>query len=337
MTPAVKKIIQYVIFFGVSILLLWLSVKDITATDWQHMKASVKNLNYWLIIPVFICSLLSYWARAMRWRLLIQTIGSKTGIGNTTAAVIIGYFANAALPRLGEVLKCTILSKYENVPADKLLGTIVIERAWDVICFSLFICLNMVIEYDKVGHLILDAIKKLVLNNQGEFSYLKFLSFFGIVLLIIFLVRWLFKNHANNKIVKATKGILANLGNGLTSILRLKEKSKFLWYTLLLWSMYLIQIYIAFFAIPETSHLNLGAACSVLTAGSIGMIISANGLGGFPLMVMTFLTAYNIDKATGNAFGWVMWACMTLILILAGIVSFILLPRFNKNANTAKT
>jgi uncharacterized protein (TIRG00374 family) len=131
---------QYFFFVGLGIFFVWLTVKDITANDWQHIKSSLLNGRHILIAPVLFMLLLSHYLRALRWKILMEPLGYKPGTFNTFAAVMIGYLVNAGVPRLGEVVKCTILSRYEKSACDKLVGTIVVERAVDLVCLMSVFC-----------------------------------------------------------------------------------------------------------------------------------------------------------------------------------------------------
>src|SRR4029453_1970018 len=121
-----------------------------TDKGWEDIKDAFRNANYLLIIPVMITLLLSHYSRALRWKILMEPMGYKPRVFNTSRAVLIGYMANLAVPRLGEVLKCTILARYEKVPADKLVGTIVAERAFDVVCLMIVFGLTLVFQYDVI-------------------------------------------------------------------------------------------------------------------------------------------------------------------------------------------
>jgi len=128
MNKRLRTVLQYTFFFGLGIFLVWWSIKDLTSADKSQIRAALKTARYYLIIPVFIILFLSHFLRALRWRLLINSLGYYTSKKNTFFAVMIGYLANQAVPRLGEVLKCTVLARYEKIAVDKLIGTIIINH-----------------------------------------------------------------------------------------------------------------------------------------------------------------------------------------------------------------
>ena len=136
------SVLKYLLFIGIGVFLVWWSLHQIPSNKWGEFKKSLQTAKYGLIIPVLVILSLSHIIRALRWRILMKPMGYSPSFPNTFFAVMIGYLANLAVPRLGEVLKCTLLSKYEKVPADKLVGTILVERAVDVLSFFIVIVIS---------------------------------------------------------------------------------------------------------------------------------------------------------------------------------------------------
>jgi uncharacterized protein (TIRG00374 family) len=145
------SILQYLFFLGLGLFLVWWSMQQIPPEKWGDFKKSLQNANYWLLIPVFLILTLSHFIRSLRWKILMKPMGYTPRTPNVFFAVMVGYLANLAVPRLGELLKCTLLAKYEKVPADKLVGTILIERAFDVISLGLVFLIALISQFDVVG------------------------------------------------------------------------------------------------------------------------------------------------------------------------------------------
>ena len=117
-------IIQYLFFICLGLFFVWLSIKDINYAQWLLIKDAIRRARHWVIFPVIAMLLLSHYSRALRWKILMEPLGYKPSTFNTFASVMIGYLVNTGVPRLGEVVKCTLLSRYEKIRADKLIGTI---------------------------------------------------------------------------------------------------------------------------------------------------------------------------------------------------------------------
>jgi len=326
------SILQYVLFLGGGLFLVWWQLREMTAEETAEFYNAFNRANYWLIIPIVFMSLLSHLSRSMRWKLLMEQLGYHPKLKNVFAVTIIGYLANAAVPRLGEILKCTFLSRYEKLKVDKLVGTILVERTFDVICYLIFIGITILIQLDKVGGFV-----KKQFSSFGESTsmpvWAKLLIVVASITLFFLLLKLLFRRFPQNKILIKIRNFFAGIGEGFKTILGLKKRKLFLAHTFFIWAMYLLQIYIGFHAIEDTSHLGIKAACSVLALATLAMIITPGGIGSFPLFVMQTLLIYDISKADGQAFGWLIWGVSSSIVIVAGVISLSILPYINRKKN----
>jgi uncharacterized protein (TIRG00374 family) len=332
MNKKILSILQYLLFLGLSVFLVWWSVRGITDKGWEDIKNAFRNANYLLIIPVMITLLLSHYSRALRWKILMEPLGYKPRIFNTYMAVLIGYMANLAIPRLGEVLKCTILARYEKVPADKLVGTIVAERAFDVLCLALVIIITIVTQADVIGGYISTELNKIVQTKAGAFSSTRiFIMLAGLVIVILAVVI-VFKKFSHSNFIKKIKTIFEGIWHGITSVRYLKNKGWFIFHTIFIWSMYLLSVQIGFWAMKETSVYGIPQALSVLTMGSLAMIVPAPGagLGVYALFVQNTMLAYDLKDTLGFAFGQLMWSVQFFFALISGSIALSLLPYFNK-------
>jgi glycosyltransferase 2 family protein len=326
------SILQYIIFLGAGLFLVWWQFKDMTPEDKQEFNHAFSTANYWLLIPVTIMSLLSHLSRAMRWKLLMEPLDYKPSLKNLFSVTMVGYLANAAVPRLGEVLKCTFLARYEKLKVDKLVGTILVERTFDLICFIIFIGITLLLQAGVIGSKIKEEFDKMT-DAPGMPIWLKLILLIAVAAAVIITVRLLFKKFPDNKLVKKTNDIIKGLIQGFASIKNLKKRKLFVAHTIFIWAMYLLQVYVAFSAINGTGHLGIKVAFSVLTFATFAMIVTPGGIGTFPIFVMKTLAVYAIADETGRAFGWLMWGASTAIVIVAGVSCLLLLPYINKKKN----
>lgn len=324
-------VLQYGFYAALAVFFVWLSVRGMDQEKWEQLKKAMDHAHYWLLVPVFSLLLVGHWLRALRWRQLMEPMGYHPKLINTFFAVMIGYFVNLGAPRLGEVIKCTVLARYEKVPAQKLVGTIVIERAFDVICLLLVFGLTFVFQFDIISSLVHDYIYPAFQNKNGQTAYKKItLLALGFILFLIIL-KIVFSRFGHINIVQKVKDILTGVWHGLISVKDLKNKPLFFFYTIGIWVMYLLSTWCGFFAIDATSGLGLADALTVLAMGSVGMILTPGGIGAYALLVMNTVALYNIPKEPyGQALGWLLWFGQFLSFVIFGVLSFILLPRVNR-------
>src|SRR5580693_4429178 len=169
MKKGILVLLQYAFFAALAAFFVWLSLKDMDKKSWAQLKDALDQANYWLLIPVLLLLLASHWLRALRWRQLIEPMGYEPSRMNCFLGVMIGYFVNLGAPRLGEVVKCTILARYEKVPADKLVGTIVAERAFDVVCLAIVFGLTFLLQFNVI-HALTTESSLFHSNNPGHSS-----------------------------------------------------------------------------------------------------------------------------------------------------------------------
>ncbi len=327
-------ILKYLFFLGLGVFLVWWSVKDIDAQKWAEIQHSLQEARIFLVIPVFAILLVSHYVRALRWRLLMEPMGYNTGKLNTFFAVMVGYLANTAVPRLGEVLKCTILARYEKVPADKLVGTIVQERLIDAICFLFVLLITLAIQPDLYSRFI----DTWFYSHSGEQtaqenSVTKYLIPLIIIALVAIAIGgWmLVKRKTFKDLLQAIKNLIIRVWQGLTTIRHLKKRKSFVLYTCIIWICYLASGYIGFLALQETSHFGFKESLTVLSAGTLGMIVpTPGGIGAYAYFIESTMMVYGLPKSIATAFGWLLWLSQTLIILIAGVISLILLPVFNK-------
>jgi uncharacterized protein (TIRG00374 family) len=326
------SVLQYLLFLGIGIFLVWWSLQQIPTDKWDEFKGSVKKANYWLMIPVFFILSGSHVLRSMRWRILMKPLGFTPKLPNVFFAVMIGYLANLAVPRLGEVLKCTLLARYEKIPAEKLIGTIVIERAFDVISLALVFLTAFILQYDIIGEYGIELSKKLFEGQSGNISFTKL----GIVLLTLFIIAFTIKklfqffNHLS--IVIAIKKIIRGIWDGLTIIQHLQQKGRFIAYSAMIWLLYIVGTWVGLLATEGSSHLGLPTAISALAFASIGMIITPGGIGAYAFFLAKVLEKNGVSFEIGFANGTLQWFAQFLIVLIVGFFCLGLLPWYNKKA-----
>ncbi|HOS17430.1 MAG TPA: lysylphosphatidylglycerol synthase transmembrane domain-containing protein [Bacteroidales bacterium] len=337
MSDKIKKTLQFILFLGLGLFFIWFSLKDLNAeqrsTIIENMKAVAIDNRWIFLVFSMIIGLLSVVFRAFRSVILLEPLGYRVSKTNSYHSVMICYIANLAFPRLGEVLRCTFIQRYEKVPFQKTLGTVVTERIIDMICFGLTFIVALLLERDKLASLFLN---KTQTGNQGLLSNPSFLLFIIIAVVLIVLFFIFRKSIIRWSVYQKIKNILLGFWSGLLSIVKLKRPIAFILYSILIWMCYFFMFYVAIFAFPALRALGSEmwiASLSCVVVGTIGFIIAQGGLGAYPLLIASVLLLYNVNKEIGLAVGWVVWTTETVLYILGGIVSLILAPFTNAKTN----
>jgi uncharacterized protein (TIRG00374 family) len=310
-TKKIVKIIIPLLFGGGLVWYLFTIIPPKTLLEY------FKNANYWWISLGLFFGILSHLSRAYRWKFMLEPMGYTPRFINSTLAVLIGYFVNLAIPRAGEVSRASVMANYENIPFEKGFGTIVAERIADLVMMFLIIGITLLIQFDFILQLVkekLDPVKiiiGLVACIIGGFFFYKYVR-------------------------KSTKGVglkikkfIKSLVEGVTSIFRMKNKWPFIFHTVFIWAMYVLMFWATIPAI-DGLQVPFGGILVGFIAGGFSIAATNGGIGLYPLAVAGAFTLFGVPEEPSTAFGSVMWAAQTAMVILFGGLSFLLLPICNK-------
>ena len=327
-------IVKFVFFLGLGILIIWLSLKNLTSSEKQEIFNAFRTANYnWVILAVFL-GILSHILRALRWIMFLEPMGYRPHLKNTFFAVMIGYFANLGFPRLGEVTRCGILAKYEKIPFQKSFGTVITERTIDILMFFGLFLLMLLTQMGTIREYLDETVYPKLVSRFGaiHFSRILVLTTGGILVILTGLFLLLRKRIVTLGVYKKTVGFTEGFWQGLKSLIRIRRGWLFIVYSLLIWMLYYFMLYVCFFCFPETSILSPGAGLSALVLGTIGIMITPGGIGLYPSIIQETMKLYGAGLATGLALGWIAWTAQTLIVLIVGGISLLLLT-FNKSRN----
>jgi uncharacterized protein (TIRG00374 family) len=316
-----KKISFITLPIALGVFLIWYSVSKFTPADIQSIKASFESANYWWVALSLFFGILSHLSRAYRWQFLLEPLGYKPKFANSIMTVLIAYLLNLFIPRSGEIARAASIKKYENIPFEKAIGTIVAERVADVIMLFSITGIAFFLQTELLG--------SYLFKEDGESSiYLKiaFLVLFPILGIATYYFLKKSTNPFFQKIFKFIKGLI----DGVKSIITMKKKWQFIFHTVFIWLMYVLMFYTVTFALPETTNLPFAAIIVAFVVGGFSMALTNGGLGTYPVFVASALILYNIDDNAARAFGWIMWTAQTLMVIAFGGLAFLLIPIYNR-------
>ena len=320
MNKKTKKIIFSLLPIALGVFLIWFSLSKLLPEDIETIKTAFKTANYNWIALSLLCGILSHVSRAYRWHFMLDPLGYKPRFPNTIMAVLVAYIVNLAFPRAGDVARATTITKYENVPFEKAIGTIVAERVADVVMLLLVIAIALLVQFDFLIDFLSKKLPQKPLNS---------IITVGVLLVLFFLFVRFIKKSENPFLIKV-KTFINGLMEGVKSILTMKKKWAFVFHTFFIWLMYIMMFYFAAFSLEETAFLPLGALLTGFIVGALSIAATNGGLGTYPVGVQQVLILYGISSVSALAFGWIMWTAQTLMIIVFGGLSFFLLPIYNK-------
>ncbi len=331
--PAIT-IIKFALFLGLGIVIIWLSLRGLTPDERVQIIHSFRVANYNWVILTILLGITSHMLRALRWMLFFEPLGYHPSLKNTFFAVMVGYFANMAFPRLGEVTRCGILARYEKIPFNKSFGTVITERAIDMIIFIFLFFLMIVTQAGTIGnYLSTNIYPKLAEKfNNPIFSRVFIFSSVSIVLIFIATIYLMRRKIAASSMFHKIKNLILGFWDGLKSLSQINKPGLFIFYSLAIWALYFFMLYVCFFCFADTSTLTPGAALSGLVLGSVGIMITPGGIGLYPAIIQETMLLYGIVRTTGLALGWISWTAQTTMILSLGGISLILLS-FNKQTN----
>lgn len=324
------KVIKFLAFFAVGAFIFWLIYKD---QDIDRIKSVLKNdVNYFWVALSLVIGLISHISRTLRWGLMIEPIGHKPRFINTFLAVMVGYLMNLAFPRMGEISRCGVLSRYEKISFTKLFGTVVAERLVDMISLLILLLIVIVSQFGKM----LNFVHSNPEIENKIYSILKspyLLVGLAVLVIVFFIFRKAFKHTL---IFRKLLEILKNFKEGFISIRSIKRKGWFYFHSVFIWLMYYLMLYSVFFAFDFTRHLGPIAGLTTFVLASFGMVAPVQGgIGAWHFMAIEALSLYGVARENGIIFAFVAHTSMTGMIIIIGIISLLVLPFINRRQDVA--
>lgn len=304
---------------GIGFLFIYLSISNTTAEDRATIYSSIKDAHYGYILISLVMGLLSHFSRAYRWNFMLHPLGYRPRLINNILAIFITYIANLGVPRSGELFRATVMQTYEGIPFEKSFGTIIAERAVDLLMLLLTIGLALSLESDMIYSLLEEkaidpwSLAAVLLIGGGAFYFI-------------------FQQIKKTQHPVAVKiiALFNGLSEGFLTIVRMEKKWAYLFHTLFIWVMYIAMFYTIKFSLPETYSLGFEPLLIGFIVGALAISATNGGIGIYPFSVSLVLISYGISKEASLAFGWIMWTAQTVMVLLFGSISFLLLPLVNQ-------
>ena len=321
MNKKTSKTLWYVVFLTLGVALLWFSFRNI---DLSQLWIDIKGAKYsWMLLSL-ACLAISLYFRALRWNIQIEALGYKTRASSTYGAVLIAYLANCIFPRLGEVVRCSVLKRKENIPFDKTLGSVISERIIDLMVLFGLAFLVIVFQWKLLGSLITSWMVPL-LNKLKDNVLLGVIVIAAGIIFIVFLIRII---KRNKKIASLWHGFI----DGIKSVVTMKKKWRFILYTLAVWGFYVLMTWLPFYMLAETSHLGVVEAVTLLGIATLGVVAPVpGGIGTYHFIAITLLSGfYGISEQVAGSFAAINHGSQMIFYLITGVLAYVVMFFFDK-------
>ena len=321
MNKKTSKTLWYVVFLALGVALLWFSFRNI---ELSQLWTDIKSAKYsWMLLSL-ACLVISLYFRALRWNIQIEALGYKTRASSTYGAVLIAYLANCIFPRLGEVARCSVLKRKENIPFDKTFGSVISERIIDLLVLFGLAFLVIVFQWKLLGSLITSWMVPL-LNKLVDNVLLGIIVIVVGIALIIFLIKII---RRNKKIASLWHGFI----DGIKSVITMKKKWRFVLYTLAVWGFYVLMTWLPFYMLTETSHLGVVEAVTLLGIATLGVVAPVpGGIGTYHFIAITLLSGfYGISEQVAGSFAAINHGSQMIFYLITGIIAYVVMFFFDK-------
>jgi len=312
------KILKYVASLLFAAALLYVSFRGV---DWADFVQALKECRWWFLCGSMLAGASAFALRGLRWRRLLRPIGDVKPL-DAYDAVTIGNVSNMVFPFLGEFVRCGLVSKKQTLRYDKVIGTVALERIWDMLSVAVLFVILFIFKWGEFGTFFTERMWIPLVNR---FNWIVWLIL-GILVLIGCVALWaIVKFHEKNAFLGKVYHTFGGLIQGFGSVLKMESKGIFILDTALIWSMYWLQIVFLTHAIPAAAGMNIIDALFIMLAGSIASFIPVpGGFGAYHYLVALSLSSlYGFTWQAGIVFATVAHESQALTMLLTGAASFI--------------
>lgn len=319
MKDSAVQIIRYAAWLALAVLLVWFSLRWLQPPEGQDQGQFLLTVWHradkrWLWLMALVM-MVSHLVRAERWRMLLVTTGHRATLFQSLLSLLVGYLVNLVIPRGGEVSRCLNLYRLSRYPVDKSFGTVVAERAIDLLCFAFVLLIAFWVEYSRL--------KVFVASLSGRIPPLPGLWVWimagGMVALLFPALRFIRMRFPRFAVRIRSFG--RGFVNGLKAALHVNRSGLFIAYSLAIWVLYFLMSYAVIMAFEETRILGLRAVLGLFAIGALAMVLPLpGGTGSYHTLVPAGMTMlYGIPLSEAVAFTIVFHGWQTLLTIGGGI------------------
>ena len=318
MKVSIKKILKYIGSAALAILLLWVSFREV---EWAEFRAQVKACRWEFILLSMAAGSFAFWLRAIRWRQLLLPLDPSVSRLTAFNGVNIGNISNFIFPRIGEFIRCGVITRRSKITYDKVLGTVVLERGWELLVMLLLLAVVVVGGINRFGGFFVEQIWT-PLASRLSFSLWWIVVLLALAGLAGIWAIWRYRD--TNTLCSKVWGMFRGLGQGFSSCLRMDRKWLFFAYTAFIWVMYWLMAASIMWAAPFLDGLDLIDALFLSLVGGLGFAVPVpGGIGAFHFIISLALSAvYGIPMEMGIIYATLSHTSQAITQILFGLGSY---------------
>ena len=318
MQSRISKILKYLISISLAVVLLWFSFRDV---EWTDFIAGLQECRWGFILLSMAAGAFAFWLRALRWRQLLQPIDPAISRITTFNGINIGNISNFVFPRIGEFVRCGVITRRSSATYDKVLGTVVLERGWELLVMLMMLALVVVGGFEKFGNFFIRQIWEPIASRL-DISLWWVLLVLAVCGLGGIWVIWRFR--ATNRLCAKVWGIFTGLLQGFSSCLRMERKWLFFAYTLFIWMVYWLMAATTVWAAPFLDHLTVIDALFLSLVGGLGFAVPVpGGIGAFHFVIsLALMGVYDVPMEAGIVYATLSHTSQAVTQIIFGLASY---------------
>jgi len=320
MKSKIIKSFQYISFLLAGVALLYFAFRGVDLND---MILQIRKADYRWVALSLVFATIALILRTIRWRLLIEPLDEYPKRINIFHAINIGYLANFVFPRIGEIARCGILNRTDRSPVDRLFGTVITERIFDMLLFLFMLCLILILRFNAVSSFIVENIVHPVVEKIKNVNIVLIIATIATIALFLSVSFKLFKKQLSKTIAaQKIKNLLQGVFKGIKSVKQVRNFKLLIILSFAIFVMYLLQSYVLFFALESASLLGLGDALFVLVISAFAIILPIQGgIGAFHWIVSVGLIFLGLSREEGLAYATISHSATSVLFILLGVIS----------------
>ncbi len=334
MNSRLKNILKYLLFLGIGGFLFYLAFRN---TEFDKLITDFKKANYFYLFISMVMGYLAFVSRGFRWNLLLEPFGYKPKKWNSVHAVTIGYFANMAVPRAGELARCTTLYRTDKIQVNRLFGTVILERIIDFGMLLALVLITFILEFNNLRLFFEDAFKGDTDSGDSSGLALKIILAVTVVggVLILYFFRHRFSHYP---VYVKVREFWRGVKEGLKSFSMVKQKGWFIAHTLFIWLMYYLMVYVNIFTLEATSHLSASNGLFIMIVAGFGMVVpTPGGIGSYHYLVMLGMGVVGVASDDAVSFATLVHTGQLIMTLIAGLVALAAISAYRKNKKTDET